>query len=92
MASEIERLPDLTGFLKLASIPDWQAVTLTPMSEPAPVRKRSPSIVASPPSSVAAAFPTNSPASRTAVRKRTRQGKAAAHRAPAAPRETDHQE
>lgn len=29
MASEIERLPDLTGFLKLASIPDWQTATLT---------------------------------------------------------------
>jgi hypothetical protein len=29
MASEIERLPDLAGFLKLASVPDWQVVTLT---------------------------------------------------------------
>ena len=28
MASEIERLPDLQGFLKLASEPDWRAVTL----------------------------------------------------------------
>jgi Type IV secretion-system coupling protein DNA-binding domain len=34
MASEIERLPDLTGFLKLASIPDWMRVTLTPVSYP----------------------------------------------------------
>ena len=34
MASEIERLPDLTGFLKLASIPDWQIATLTRKSEP----------------------------------------------------------
>ena len=33
MASEIERLPDLTGFLKLASIPDWQVVTLTRANE-----------------------------------------------------------
>ena len=33
MASEIERLPDLTGFLKLASIPDWQVATLTRPSE-----------------------------------------------------------
>jgi type IV secretory pathway TraG/TraD family ATPase VirD4 len=33
MASEIERLPDLTGFLKLASIPDWQAATLTRQTE-----------------------------------------------------------
>jgi len=29
MASEIERLPDLTGFLKIASVPDWRVVTLT---------------------------------------------------------------
>ncbi len=33
MASEIERLPDLSGFLKLASTPDWQAVQLTPRAE-----------------------------------------------------------
>ena len=26
MASEIEQLPDLTGFLKLASQPHWQRV------------------------------------------------------------------
>ncbi|MGO9935459.1 MAG: type IV secretion system DNA-binding domain-containing protein [Steroidobacteraceae bacterium] len=72
MASEIERLPDFAGFLKLASIPDWQAVKLAPVSEPAPVRKRSPSIVAS---------PANSPALRTAVRKPARQRKAAQSRA-----------
>jgi type IV secretory pathway TraG/TraD family ATPase VirD4 len=29
MASEIERLPDLAGFLKIASLPDWQLVTVT---------------------------------------------------------------
>jgi type IV secretory pathway TraG/TraD family ATPase VirD4 len=29
MASEIERLPDLTGYLKIASVPDWQMATLT---------------------------------------------------------------
>jgi type IV secretory pathway TraG/TraD family ATPase VirD4 len=29
MASEIERLPDLAGFLKIASVPDWQVATLT---------------------------------------------------------------
>jgi hypothetical protein len=40
MASEIERLPDLTGYLKLASIPDWLAARLTPNSEPAPARPR----------------------------------------------------
>src|SRR6267142_1518634 len=28
MASEIERLPDLQGFLKFASIPDWLLVSL----------------------------------------------------------------
>jgi type IV secretory pathway TraG/TraD family ATPase VirD4 len=32
MASEIERLPDLEGFLKLASIPDWRRVTLSYVS------------------------------------------------------------
>jgi hypothetical protein len=30
MSSEIERLPDLEGFLKFASIPDWRRVTLIP--------------------------------------------------------------
>jgi len=39
MASEIERLPDLTGFLKLASIPDWMRVTLTPVSYPTVARR-----------------------------------------------------
>src|SRR5882672_8554101 len=34
MASEIERLPDLTGFLKLASIPDWMRVPLKHVSYP----------------------------------------------------------
>jgi type IV secretory pathway TraG/TraD family ATPase VirD4 len=29
MASQIERLPDLQGFLKVVSEPDWRAVTLT---------------------------------------------------------------
>jgi type IV secretory pathway TraG/TraD family ATPase VirD4 len=28
MASEIERLPDLTGFLKIASLPDWRVAKL----------------------------------------------------------------
>jgi type IV secretory pathway TraG/TraD family ATPase VirD4 len=32
MASEIERLPDLEGFLKFASIPDWRRVTLSYVS------------------------------------------------------------
>jgi type IV secretory pathway TraG/TraD family ATPase VirD4 len=40
MASEIERLPDLEGYLKFASIPDWRHVRLTPASYPAVVRSR----------------------------------------------------
>jgi len=42
MASEIERLPDLQGFLKFASIPDWKRVTLTPASDLAGARGRRP--------------------------------------------------
>jgi hypothetical protein len=38
MASEIERLPDLTGFLKLASVPDWQLIKLTPRNAPTVAR------------------------------------------------------
>jgi hypothetical protein len=34
MASEIERLPDLEGFLKFASIPDWLQVSLTYVKYP----------------------------------------------------------
>jgi type IV secretory pathway TraG/TraD family ATPase VirD4 len=34
MASEIERLPDLQGFLKVASVPDWRAVTLSRCAAP----------------------------------------------------------
>lgn len=34
MASEIERLPDLAGFPKFASVPDWQFVRLTPADYP----------------------------------------------------------
>jgi type IV secretory pathway TraG/TraD family ATPase VirD4 len=34
MASEIERLPDLAGFLKLASVPDWMRVRLVPANYP----------------------------------------------------------
>ena len=33
MASEIEQLPDLHGFLKLASQPQWRRVTLRPPEE-----------------------------------------------------------
>ncbi|MGB6452074.1 MAG: type IV secretion system DNA-binding domain-containing protein [Steroidobacteraceae bacterium] len=35
LASEVERLPDLAGFLKLASSPDWRAVRLTPLNSSA---------------------------------------------------------
>jgi len=34
MASEIERLPDLTGYLKVASVPDWMRVDLVPATYP----------------------------------------------------------
>ena len=30
MDAQIERLADLSGFLKLASVPDWQRVRLRP--------------------------------------------------------------
>lgn len=53
MAAQIERLPDLAGYLKLASLPDWRAVTLTPASTgerpaPAPRRVRRPSVFVRP--------------------------------------------
>jgi len=40
MASEIERLSDLEGFLKMASIPDWIRVTLAHVRYPTVVRQR----------------------------------------------------
>ena len=61
MASEIERLPDLAGFLKLATTPDWQAVRLTPRNEPVAVRVRKPSVAVSPPATAAATPPPSSP-------------------------------
>src|SRR6266481_1501882 len=70
MASEIERLPDLEGFLKFASIPDWTRVTLVHRSYPSIVRNRrqdsatttpeseiAPPLVASKPSAQPAAPP-----------------------------------
>ena len=61
MASEIERLPDLTGFLKIASAPDWRVVTLTVQPEHIVPRNREtrtskidPSSTSSAPSVVAA--------------------------------------
>jgi hypothetical protein len=70
MASEIERLPDLAGFLKLASNPDWMRVNLLPVTYPvvdigavtAPV----PTSSARQPSSLAAA-----PQPRSRLRKRS---------------------
>ncbi|HEV2269881.1 MAG TPA: type IV secretion system DNA-binding domain-containing protein [Steroidobacteraceae bacterium] len=47
MASEIERLPDLAGFLKLASRPDWQRVQLTPVHYPEIARIREPQAASS---------------------------------------------
>ena len=47
MSSEIERLPDLEGFLKFASIPDWRHVTLPPPSGSAAARGRHPYAAAS---------------------------------------------
>jgi type IV secretory pathway TraG/TraD family ATPase VirD4 len=49
MASEIERLPDLAGFLKVASQPDWRAVALTPDRKQPPGRVRRPAVVAASP-------------------------------------------
>jgi type IV secretory pathway TraG/TraD family ATPase VirD4 len=45
MASEIERLPDLEGFLKFASIPDWMHLTLSYVTYPVvrPVTAKQPS-------------------------------------------------
>jgi len=56
MASEIERLPDLAGYLKLASVPDWMRVNLLPVNYPvvdiaavtAPVPTSSPAQTCSP--------------------------------------------
>jgi type IV secretory pathway TraG/TraD family ATPase VirD4 len=61
MASEIERLPDLAGFLKLATTPDWLSVKLAPRSEPIVVRVRKPSVAASPPATAAVTPQPSSP-------------------------------
>jgi type IV secretion system coupling TraD/TrwB family protein len=49
MASEIERLPDLAGFLKIASLPDWQIATLTMQTDVSMPRAKVRRIRASPP-------------------------------------------
>ena len=48
MASEIERLADLEGFLKLASIPDWLHITLKYVNYPTAVRGRPPAAAIAP--------------------------------------------
>jgi hypothetical protein len=87
MASEIERLPDLEGFLKFASVPDWMRVALMPVTYPVVARPRRLDTVPRTPTTdgatpVAAAEPAPRPAtpsrgvkSRTAIRKRTRPSK-----------------
>jgi pyruvate/2-oxoglutarate dehydrogenase complex dihydrolipoamide acyltransferase (E2) component len=65
MASEIERLPDLAGFLRLASNPDWQHVRLTPVRYPSVRRDRAPEASAGSTTAPAAAAPVAAPAART---------------------------
>ena len=54
MASEIERLPDLEGFLKFASIPDWRRVRLTPVTYPSVARSRPGGVAGGPAASAGA--------------------------------------
>ena len=49
-----ERLPDLEGFLKFASIPDWRRVRLTPVTYPTVARSRPGSVAGGPPASAGA--------------------------------------
>ena len=73
LASQIERLPDLEGFLKLASLPDWRSVRLVAGNEPAAtppaaVEPPAASAVSEPPAAV-----TSQEVQRAPARKRTRQ-------------------
>jgi Type IV secretion-system coupling protein DNA-binding domain len=61
LASEIERLPDLAGFLKVATLPDWQAVTFTPTGERSVPRVRKPAVVVSPPAATPVTLPAATP-------------------------------
>jgi Type IV secretion-system coupling protein DNA-binding domain len=89
MASQIERLADLEGFLKLASVPDWQAVRLAPAAGPPPIRARRPANVSVP--STAAKSPLRassqaaSPVPPAAKPRRARKDKAAAPEAAVPP-------
>lgn len=66
MASEIEQLPDLYGFLKLASVPDWKRVRLIPVRYPLIARKREVQQPASSTMPSAALIPPAAPAADTA--------------------------
>jgi hypothetical protein len=61
LASEIERLPDLAAFLKLATLPDWQAVTFIPRGERSVPRIRKPAVVVTPPAATPATPPAATP-------------------------------
>jgi hypothetical protein len=63
MASEIERLPDLTGYLKIASVPDWQMATLTVERDVIvpPARARARQVPATAPAPLSAAPQSNHP-------------------------------
>jgi type IV secretory pathway TraG/TraD family ATPase VirD4 len=96
MASEIERLPDLEGFLKFASTPDWRRARLTPVRYPSVVRSNRRSAAASAPAAPAggpyasAIAVTTQPAPHPAkstrpVRKRARKPRAKVTQATVAP-------
>lgn len=79
MASEIERLPDLHGFLKLASNPDWMPVRLRYVDTPPSARARperpmvTPDAVAAPvPEASIPAAKARGSKSRAVAKKRTR--------------------
>ena len=59
MASEIERLPDLTGYLKIASVPDWQMATLTVEPDGIVSRARARQVPATAPAPLSAAPQSN---------------------------------
>ncbi len=97
MASEIERLPDLEGFLKLASVPDWKRATVNLVNYPKVVRGRRPGTAATTPTPVTAppprapavaasvATPPSRAISRAPIAKRARKPKAVVIKSPAAP-------
>jgi type IV secretory pathway TraG/TraD family ATPase VirD4 len=59
MASEIERLPDLTGYLKIASVPDWRMATLTVEPDVIVPRARAREVPATGPAPLSAAPQSN---------------------------------